>query len=147
MAGNRAGVLKSVHQVLEGSSGLRTVLGHTVGAQTVQAGARIVGDDIRLDDLPLPMVVLTFDGGEGVRQVPGMTTWAVSAYLYASNVYQAADVLDEIENLAAAYDYDETLHQPLSLFRVAGHERLEPVGSAQRLLAWRVNHEVSWLPT
>lgn len=146
MAGDRASVLRSVHALLEKHAGLVAALGHTPGAQTVESGARIVGDDVRLEHLELPMLVLSFDGGEAVRQTSGLTAWQLVAFLYAATVYQAADVLDELEAAAAAFVYDATLPKPLNRFAVTSHERLEPVGPAQRLLAWRVNLEASWLP-
>jgi len=143
---NRAAVLRSVHQLLAKHEGLVEVLGHDPDADTVEGGARILGDDVRLDSLPLPCLVLTFDGGDGLSQTRGDLTWQLAAYLYASTVYEAADVLDELEAAALAYTYDDTLAQPLSRFRVTGHERLDPVGPAQRLLAWRVNLEATWIP-
>lgn len=146
MAGDRAQVLRSVHTMLEGYAPLRTALEHTKGATTIAAGARIFGDDIRLESLPLPCLVLSFDGGEPITQVQGLTTWQLSAYLYASTVYEAADVLDQVEALANDYSYDQDLDKPLNRFAVTSHERLEPVGPAQRLLAWRINLETSWLP-
>ncbi len=146
MAGDRASVLRSVHQLLAKHEGLVEALGHDPDADTVDAGARIVGDDVRLESLPLPIVVLTFDGGDGISYTRGDATWQLAAFLYARTVYEAADVLDELEAAALAYTYDDTLAQPLSRFQVTGHERLEPVGPAQRLLAWRINLEASWLP-
>lgn len=146
MAGDRANVLRSVHAMLEGYEPLAAVLEHTEAATTVEGGARIFGDDIRLEELPLPCIVLSFDGGEAVTQVHGLTEWQLAAFLYASTVYEAADVLDQIEALANDFNYDPDLDKPLNRFAVTSHERLEPVGPAQRLLAWRINLEVSWLP-
>jgi len=146
VAGDRANVLRSVHQLLAKHEGLVEVLGHDPDADTVEGGARILGDDVRLDSLPLPCLVLTFDGGDGLSQTRGDLTWQLAAYLYASTVYEAADVLDQLEDAAAVYSYDQDLDQPLSRFRVTGHERLDPVGPAQRLLAWRVNLEATWIP-
>lgn len=146
MAGNRANVLRAVHSILEKNAALRTVLGHTQGATSVTAGARIVGDDIRLDDLPLPFLILSFAGGDAIEPARDLSTWLLDATIYTADVYKAAEVLDRLEDLARAWTFDPTLTQPLNRFRITGHERLDAVGPAGRLIAVRVNLEVTWLP-
>lgn len=146
MAGNRSGVLKAVHSTLEKNAALRTVLGHTQGATSLAGGARIVGDDIRIDELPLPFLVLSFAGGDAVEPSRELSTWLLDATIYAANVFKAAEVLDKLEDLSRDWTFDNTLTQPLNRFRVTGHERLDAVGPAGRVIAVRVNLEVSWLP-
>ncbi len=146
MAGNRANVLRSVHATLEAHAALATALGHTLGATTVAAGARIVGDDIRLDDLPIPFLVLSFAGGDAIAPARELTTWALDATIYAANVYQAAELVDLVEEACQAQRFDANLAQPLNRLVVTGHERLDAVGPAGRLLAVRVNLETTWVP-
>ena len=142
MAGNRANVLRAVFQTLEGYSPLRNFLKHKVGAATVATGARILGDDTRIDELPLPSLVLGFDGGTVGRD---MTSWNLTADAYTKNVFDAATVLDHLEMLAADWVRNPNLVQPLNNFRVDSHERLDAVGPAGRLIAVRINLEVSWI--
>lgn len=146
MAGNRANVLRSVHATLEAHAALATALGHTLGATTVAAGARIVGDDIRLDDLPIPFLVLSFAGGDAIAPARELTTWALDATIYAANVYLAAELVDLVEEACREHHYDPSLTQPLNRLVVTGHERLDAVGPAGRLIAVRVNLETTWVP-
>lgn len=144
MAGNRADVLRAVHSTLEKYTPLRTYLGHTVGATSVAAGARIVGDDIRLEELPLPFLVLSFAGGDALR--PGqLATWLLDITAYATDVFEAATVIDHLETLAVDWVRDSTLTQPLNRFLVTGHERLDAASPAGRLIAVRINLEISWI--
>lgn len=145
MAGNRANVLRSIVTVLEKHPPLRGYLKHQLGATSIKAGARILGDDIRIDDLPVPVLLL--EGGNGDATAPSREerSWLVDVTIYGQTVYQVAEVLDLIEDCSLAYSYDGSLPQPLNRFRVIGHERLDAVGPAGRLLATRVNLEVSWI--
>lgn len=145
MAGNRANALRSIVSVLEKHVPLRGYLKHTLGATSLKSGARIVGDDIRIDDLPVPILIL--EGGNGDAAAPSREekSWLVDVTIYGQTVYQVAEVLDLIEDCAAGYSYDGSLSQPLNRFRVIGHERLDAVGPAGRLLATRVNLEVTWI--
>jgi len=145
VAGNRANVLRAVHTTLANHEALRSYLKHTKGAQSIAAGARILGDDIRIDDLPVPALILSFAGGDAIEPSRELATWLLDATIYATTVFQAAEVLDRVEDLAATWHRDPTLSQPLTRFRVTGHERLDAVGPAGRLIAVRVNLEVSWI--
>lgn len=145
MAGNRANVLRAVHSTLASNAPLRTYLGHQLGAQSIGAGARILGDDIRIDDLPVPALILSFAGGDAIEPSRELATWLLDATIYAATIFQAAEVLDRVEDIAATWHRDPALTQPLTRFRVTGHERLDAVGPAGRLIAVRVNLEVSWI--
>lgn len=144
MAGNRADVLRAVHSTLEKYTPLRTYLGHTIGASSITAGARIVGDDVRIDQLPLPFLVLSFAGGDALR--PGqLATWLLDATAYATDVFEAATIVDHLEALSVDWVHDPTMTQPLNRFLVTGHERLDAAGPAGRLIAVRINLEISWI--
>lgn len=145
MLGNRGQALRSVHQVLETYEPLRAYLKHTKGAPSLEGGARILGDDIRINDLPLPSVVLTFGGGAGNLPSREDMSWLVQATIYARTVFEAADVLDHIEDCARSYSYNHTLPQPLNRFHVESHETLDAVGPAGRIIAVRVNLEITWI--
>ncbi len=146
MAGSRANVLRAVHTTLATFEPLRSYLKHQVGAVSLKAGARIIGDDIRIDDLPVPIVILSFAGGDAILPTRELPIWLLDATIYATTVFEAAEVLDRVEACAVNWTRDPTLTQPLTRFRVTGHERLDAVGPAGRLIAVRVNLEVSWLP-
>jgi len=145
MPGNRADVLRAVHTTLATYEPLRAYLKHVKTATSIAAGARIVGDDIRIDDIPIPIVILSFAGGDASSPTRELATWLLDATIYATTVFQAAEVLDRIEDCAVTWSRDDTLDQPLNRFRVTGHERLDAVGPAGRLIAVRVNLEASWI--
>lgn len=145
MPGNRAAVLRAVHTTLAKHEPLRSYLKHQLGATTLRAGARIIGDDVRIDDLPVPILILSFAGGDALLPTRELATWLLDATIYALDVFQAAEVLDRVEACATDWTRDPTVTQPLTRFRVTGHERLDAVGPAGRLIAVRVNLEVSWI--
>lgn len=145
MAGNRANVLRAVHTTLATFEPLRSYLKHQAGAVSLKAGARIIGDDVRIDDLPIPALVLSFAGGDAIEPTRELATWLLDATAYATDVFQAAEILDRVEACATSWTRDSTLTPPLTRFRVTGHERLDAVGPAGRLIAVRVNLEVSWI--
>lgn len=146
MPGSRAAVLRAVHTTLATYVPLASYLKHQVGAVSLKAGARIIGDDTRIDDLPVPIVILSFSGGDAIEPTRELATWLLDATIYATTVFEAAEVLDRVEACTTNWTRDPGLTQPLTRFRVTGHERLDAVGPAGRLLAVRVNLEVSWLP-
>lgn len=145
MAGNRANVLRSIVSVLEKHVPLRAYLKHQLGATSLKAGARILGDDIRIDDLPIPCLVLEGGSGDAVAPSREQKAWLVDITAYGQTVYQVTDVLDLVEDCALAYSYDGSLPQPLNRFRVLSHERLDAIGPAGRLLATRINLEITWI--
>lgn len=145
MPGNRANVLRAVHTTLTNFEPLRAYLKHTKGATSLKAGARIIGDDIRIDDLPLPVLIISIGGGDGISQTREMGQWALNATIYGTDVFQVATVLDHLEAAGVAWTRDGSLQQPLSRFRVTDHEGLDAVGPAGRLIAVRASLEVSWI--
>lgn len=145
MAGDRANALRAIHTTLANYEPLRSYLGHTKGAQSIAAGARIIGDDTRIDDLPIPSIILSIGTGDAVAPAREFTTWFLVATIYAGTVFQAAEVLDRLEAAAVNWSHDPSLSQPLTRFRVGAHEGVDAVGPAGRLIAVRVNLEVSWI--
>lgn len=94
-------VLRSVFEVLERDEPLRTSLGHVQGAPSVAAGARILGDDVRLNDsLKRPCLILSFPAG-----VPGvkLARRELLADVYADNVFSLSRILDHIERICRAH--------------------------------------------
>lgn len=145
MAGNRSGVLRAVTRTLEEHEPLRALLKHTKGANTLQGGARIIGDSVRIDDLPLPCIVISIGGGSGIDPRREVGTWILHLTIYGVDVFQVADVLDQLEGLAVRWTQNGAVTEPLNRFRVESHESLDAVGPAGRLIAVRVNLEVSWI--
>ena len=99
----RSDVIRGVTKVLEAHAPLVTLLGHTVGATKQSTGARILGFSNRLNELPLPGIILAIEGGEGRAPARELLEWSLSAVLYGEDVYQLADVLDGAEEALLAY--------------------------------------------
>lgn len=149
--GKRADVLRLVHRTLETYAPLASYLGHTVEATTIPAGGKIIGDDVRIESLPLPSLVLGFGEGDSAAPAREATDWTVEAVIYAHNVFQAADVLDHLEDLSRAWSRNPALAQPggfnLNRFRIGAHRALDAVGPAGRLIALAVTIHVTWIQT
>lgn len=142
---SRANILRGVHKILEADTDLVTALEHSVGATSVASGARIVGNSVRLEELPLPLLILDFDSG-----APGSTsdlkTWEAFIDIAANDVFQAADLLDMLEDLAANYVTSAfpTLPHRINNFVILNHQRLEPQQPGG-VIAVRVNFRVTWV--
>lgn len=147
--GKRADILRLVHRTLETYSPLAAYLGHTVGATSIPAGAKILGDDVRIDSLPIPSIVLGFETGDSAAPTREEASWNLEAVIYAHNVFQAADVLDHLEDLGRAWSRNPALAQPsgfnINNFRIGAHRALDAVGPAGRLIALAVNINATWI--
>lgn len=138
-------MLRSVHQILEAHAPLRAALGHSLGATTIEAGARLIGDSVRLQSLPLPAVILGFDSGDALTPQREAAEWDVEALIYAEHVYQAAELLDLIESACLNYRYQPGLPQPLSRLQPGRHQRLEPDTPIGRVIATRLTLTAYWI--
>lgn len=101
---SRAAALRTLHKVLESNTELRTLLGHTVGANTVAKGARLVADYAKLDELPVPCILL----GLGIDQPKArnnqeLATLEVTLQLYAEDVFALAELADALEGAVLEY--------------------------------------------
>jgi len=141
----RAAVLQSVYRVLEQHAPLRAYLGHVLGATTVETGARIIGDSVRLQNLPLPIVILGFDSGDALLPQREAAEWTVEALIYASEIGQAAALLDLIEDACLGYRLTPTLPQPLTRLQPGRHQRLEPDTPLGRVIATRLALTAYWI--
>lgn len=104
MASLQAAALRQFYAALESYPPLVALTGHVVGATTLDAGARIIGDSVRLRPHPIPGVVL----GLGSRNQGGKSTthealrdWEVNLLVWAEDVFQAAEIAEEIENFCS----------------------------------------------
>lgn len=138
-------MLRAVHSVLEQHQPLRDLLGHVQGATTVETGARIVGDSVRLQELPLPLVVLSFEGGAALAPQREDASWSLELIIYAEDVYQAAELIDAVEAACVQYRYDAQLEQPLSRLKIESHQRIEPQAPVGRVIAVRVGLSAHWV--
>jgi hypothetical protein len=141
----RANVLRSVYKVLESYEPLSNFLGHVPGAATVQAGARIVGDSVRLEMLPLPIVILGFDSGDALATQRETPEWNLETLIYTDDVFEAAELLDLIEAACVEYRYDAALEQPFNKLQPGQHQRLEPDTPMGRVIATRMIITAHWI--
>jgi hypothetical protein len=139
----RGAVLKSIEAILGRHQPLAGALGHVAGASSVQDGARIIGDNVHLLDLPLPCVVLGFDGGRLGGQGRDLNQWQATADVYATDVFEAADLVDLIEGACLTYRYDSTLPQPLQQLQALADQRIE-AESQSRVITVRITLQAKW---
>lgn len=104
MARIQAAALRQFYAALEAHAPLVALTGHVPGAQSLEDGAAIIGDSVRLRPHPIPSVVL----GLGTRNQGGKTTalevmrdWEISLLIWAEDVFQAAEIAEEIEQFCA----------------------------------------------
>lgn len=104
MASLQAAALRQFYAALEAYPPLVTLTGHVVGARSLEEGAAIIGDSVRLRPHPIPSVVL----GLGTRNSNGKSTavealrdWEINLLVWAEDVFQAAEIAEEIENFCA----------------------------------------------
>lgn len=142
---NRANVLKSVHRMLERYEPLATYLGHVVGATSAPDGARVIGDSVHIDQLPLPIVVLGFEGGDAENPARDVSNWGLETLLYTEDIFQAAELLDLIEAACLDYRFDNSAPQPLNRVQAGPHQRLEPDTPQGRIIATRMSISVTWV--
>ena len=141
----REQVLRSVHEVLTSNAALVAELGHTANATTIPAGARIVGDDVAIHTLPLPMLILGFEAGEGQAPAQEVREWQLSATLYAKNIFELARLLDALESVGDEWHQTQTSFQPLTNFRIGPHQRFDVEMPSGRILAVNVTITVTWV--
>ena len=117
---SRANALKSLYAILEANAPLVAALGHTVGATTVDAGARIIADYARLQELPVPCVLMTL-----APELPSraeMTAYQIALQAYGADVYAAAGLMDALEATLDArmggYKNTGQIAMPLRLSKV-----------------------------
>lgn len=123
--GKRATALRELHSSLEGYAPLVALLGHTVGATSLQTGARIVGDSARLKVAHTPLLVLGLGAGDrGAKGAMNATSsWDVPLLLYYTDVFQGSDLLDALQ------DWVEQWRKPpggiASRVEWAGHQAID----------------------
>lgn len=110
MARIQAAALRQFYQALETHAPLVTLIGHVPGARSLESGASIIGDSVRLRPHPIPSVVL----GLGSRNQGGKSTthevlrdWEISLLIWAEDVFQAAEIAEEIENFCSLARWSE----------------------------------------
>lgn len=105
MARVQAAALRQFYAALEAHAPLVALTGHVPGARSLEDGAAIIGDSVRLRPHPVPSVVLGLgaknQGGKGSNQ-EGFRDWEISLLVWAEDVFQAADILEELEEFCAA---------------------------------------------
>lgn len=92
-------VLQQLYQALEADAALVALTGHRPGATTLAAGARIVGDAVRLRPHPIPGIVIGLGSKAAGRGGPSQPekTWTVQLLVYGQDVFQVAEMLDALE--------------------------------------------------
>jgi hypothetical protein len=139
-------VLRSVHQLLEQDAELVEYTGHTVGATSLEAGARIIGDTVRLDELPVPGIILSFEAGDGARPTREDKNWQLTLLAFGRDVFEAADLIDLIESLCVNWTRDPAAPQPLNQLRLGPHQRFDAEGPGGRTaIGVQIALTVSWI--
>lgn len=109
MARVQAAALRQFYAALEAHAPLVALTGHVPGARSLEDGAAIIGDSVRLRPHPVPSVVLGLgaknQGGKGSNQ-EGFRDWEISLLVWAEDVFQAAEIAEEIENFCALARWD-----------------------------------------
>jgi hypothetical protein len=92
----KAQALRDFYAALEAYTPLVQALGHVVGATTLERGARIIGDSVRLRPHPIPSVVIGLGiKNQGRSQAERM--WDVAALIYGPDIFLVADILEILE--------------------------------------------------
>jgi len=92
----RARTLRDFYSALEEYVPLATALGHVVGATTLERGARIIGDSVRLRPHPIPSAVIGLGAkNQGRSQVERI--WDISILVYGPDIFLVADILEILE--------------------------------------------------
>lgn len=142
----RSQVLRSVYQLLEQNTELVTLTGHTTGATSLESGARIIGDTVRLDELPVPGVILGFEAGDGLRPTREDKSWQLSILAFGRDVFEVADLLDAIESLCVNWTRNPAAPQPLNQLRLGPHQRFDAEGPGGRTaIGVQLALTVSWI--
>jgi hypothetical protein len=141
---DRANVLRSVARVLEANPDLVMALKHTVGAKTLSAGARIVGNGVTFKELPVPVMILDFDSSAPDSN-DGISIWDVFVDVFAADVFEAANLLDLIDDAVSAYRMNTIPDIPRKLneIRALNHQRIEPQ-PPEDLITVRVALRLKW---
>ena len=143
---SRSAVLKSVQQVLSSYAPLAELLGHKPEAESVEEGLRIVGDTARLElNGHLPILILSFSDSEGRAPQREDKSWEVEVFSYSDDIFEAADVVDLVEEACLAYRLDKTLPQPLNQIRPGPAERVASERSGLYLIEFRQPLNVRWI--
>lgn len=143
---SRSKVLKSVQQVLSSYTPLAELLGHKPEAESVAEGARIVGDTARLElNGHLPILILSFSDSEGRAPQREDKSWEIEVFSYSEDIFEAADVVDLVEEACLAYRLDKTLPQPLNHMSPGPAERVASERGAGYLIEFRQPLQVRWI--
>lgn len=143
---SRSNVLKSVQQVLSSYAPLAELLGHKPEAESVEEGARVVGDTARLElNGHLPIIILSFSDSQGVAPQREDKSWEVEVFSYSDDIFGAADVVDLVEQACLEYRLDRSLPQPLNQIRPGPAERVASERGAGYLIEFRQPLQVRWI--
>lgn len=117
---SRSGALRSLYAVLEADAQLVAALGHSVGASTVEGGARIVADYARLEALPEPCLLLTLsaEAAPGTVRSAEMKRLQVSLQVYGADIFQVEDLIEHLERVVTGYRNDGSLALPQPLTKL-----------------------------
>ena len=143
---SRADVLRSVQQVLSSYTPLAELLGHKPEAESVDEGARIIGDTSRLElNGVMPIVILSFTDSEGRAPEREDKSWEVEAFIYSEDIFEAAEVVDLVEQACLEYRLDRRLPQPLSHLSAGPTERVASERNTGYVLEFRQPLSVRWI--
>lgn len=92
-------VLEQLYSALESDAQIVALTGHTPGARSINTGARIIGDAVRLRPHPIPGIVIGLGSRTAGRGGPTQTekTWLLLLTVYARDVFELAAIVDAID--------------------------------------------------
>ena len=143
---SRANVLRSVQQVLSSFQPLAELLGHNAQAESVDEGARIIGDTSRLElNGVMPIIILSFSDSQGVAPQREDKSWEVEVFSYSEDIFEAAEVVDLVEQACLEYRLDRSLPQPLNAIQPGPAERVASERNTGYILEFRQPLTVRWV--
>ena len=142
----RADVLRAVHTVLEGNAALVARLNHTVGATTVAAGARILGDSVYLDSITdkLPIIILRVPATRTATN--GLRSSTIPIEVHGADAFETSEVLDLLELACTGYRMADfpTLPVVINQLTAGDDEPIDTGDPTIRIPAAQANLEVRW---
>ncbi|GEM47213.1 DUF1795 domain-containing protein [Deinococcus cellulosilyticus] len=138
MPTKRSDVLITLYQILEGSPELCALVGHTPGANTIEDGARILADSVRIQGIEdHTMLILSFSDEPPSNRNRDTLLWNLELWVYAPDIFAHADILDALQRVCDEYQMDSSHPATINRLQWGGHQRITPQDIPTRLLVTR----------
>ena len=140
----RANLYRDVYTIMEDNADLVAALGHTVGATSLSAGARIIAANISVFDLPRPCVVIVgLDNPRDGQSNQKKSILTLEAH--GDDVFDTADVIDKLECMCDGYRANEhTLRGTVHKVAFLDDSFIPTPDPALRMAASQIQIEITW---